>query len=269
MERSLWEMARKAHVVTFIGAGGKTTCLNRLTEELAQLGEPVVATTTTKVYPLPFPSLWQDASEAPPLEMLTPCFWYSGIEEVSGKWNGISVDSVDHAIRDKGESQAKSENPLWYWVIEGDGARERKLKCWDTSHEPQIPRLTEAAVLVIDGQLWGKTLLEKEIHRLEICPHLLGQVWTPELAWQYILNSPVFDMEYQEISWIILFNEWGFDALNGQEAKKRLQSTFHDLVQLGTEFYVQGHCPEGHRPKHLRLASGDVREGSLQWYDLW
>lgn len=258
---SFWGMVRQAQVVTFIGAGGKTTCLNRLTWEIAQAGKPVIATTTTKVYPLSFPSLWQNAGEFPSPEIDVPCFWYSSLEGQSGKWLGIPFDLLDSAI----QKEKYSSNPR-FWVIEGDGARERQLKCW-ASHEPQIPRLTESAVLVLDGRLWGRTLQEEEIHRSELCPYLSGHVWSPELAWEYILSSPVFKPEYREISWVIFFNTWS-DPESGPR-----QDSFNDelceLIKVGEEFLAREHFSKPQLPKHLRLASGNAKEGSLQWYDLW
>lgn len=257
---SLWEMVGKKRVVTFIGAGGKTTCLLRLTEELGQTGKSVIATTTTKVFPLSFSTLWQSREVIPPREIISPCFWYAKCEDTSGKWRGIPLALLDQAIR---------EDPAGYsrfWVIEGDGARERQLKCWAT-HEPQIPDSTEAAVLVIAGGLWGKTLEEKDVHRSELNPGLLGKVWCPELAWQYILNSPVFYSTYSQMSWSILFNSG-----SGPEKRPRLSLASHELrklLEIGKRFLARDPASKGQLPQHLRIALGDAKEGRLQWYDLW
>ncbi|AHF08137.1 selenium cofactor biosynthesis protein YqeC [Desulfitobacterium metallireducens] len=258
MERCLWDMVGKARVVTFIGAGGKTTCLSRLTEEISQAEKPVIATTTTKVYPLAFSSLWQNADGFSPPKTGMPCFWYANLEAESGKWMGIPVDILDQAIQ---KEFGKS-----FWVIEGDGARERQLKCW-ASYEPQIPHLTESAVLVIDGRLWGKKLQAREIHRPELYPHLIGEIWRPELAWQYILTSPMFYSEYQKISWSVLFNRWGDP---GRRSSQDLgNDELRGLIKVGEEFLGREHLSDSHRPQHLRIASGNAKEGNLQWYDLW
>lgn len=261
---NLWEMVRRARVTTFIGAGGKTTCLNGLTQEIAQIGEPVIATTTTKVYPSAFPSLCKNAGEFPFLEKGFPCFWYADIEEESGKWRGIPVEMLERVIQEEGRR--------FFWVIEGDGARERRLKCW-ASHEPQIPGATESAVLVIDGHLWGKTLHEDEIHRPELCPQLAGQIWSSESAWEYILSSPVFRREYREISWVVLFNVWKDFASDSPQ--NILDSQLRQLHQLHQLHQLQHTALRGmaqdssQRPHHLRIASGDAKEGRLQWFDLW
>ncbi|HVJ49641.1 selenium cofactor biosynthesis protein YqeC [Desulfitobacterium sp.] len=259
---SLWKMVRRAQVVTFIGAGGKTTCLNRLTREITQAGEPVIATTTTKVYPLTFPSLCKNAGEFPFLEIITPCFWYADSEKESGKWLGLPTEIVDQAIHKDSKLKVKGH----FWLIEGDGARECQLKCW-AAHEPQIPRLTESAVLVIDGRLWGKTLQENEIYRSELCPDLIGHIWSPKLAWEYILRSPVFKPEYREMSWVVLFNEWS-GPKNGSR-QDPFDGEVYALLKVGEEYLRQEQLPESLLAKHLRLASGDAKEGSLQWFDLW
>lgn len=250
---SLWEMLGKKRVVTFIGAGGKTTCLLRLTEEIGQAGKSVIATTTTKVYPLSFPVLWKNTNEIPPCETTLPCFWYAEHEAPSGKWRGVPLDLLDQAIGEEGESRDCSR----FWVIEGDGARERQLKCW-AAHEPQIPQATEVAVLVNSGGLWGKALQEQDIHRSELNPRLLGKVWCPELAWQYILDSPVFYAAYQKMSWCVLFN-----SVNSCSDELR------EMLEIGKNFLTSISASKLQRPQHLRLASGDAKEGNLQWYDLW
>src|SRR3972149_2776710 len=43
--------AQKSRVITFVGAGGKTTSMFRLARELAEAGRTVVVTTTTRILP--------------------------------------------------------------------------------------------------------------------------------------------------------------------------------------------------------------------------
>ena len=69
---SLWDMTSRAQVVTFIGAGGKTTCCRSVTKELESAGEQVIATTTTKVLPEEHMIAWKN-TEPPPLEQEGAC----------------------------------------------------------------------------------------------------------------------------------------------------------------------------------------------------
>lgn len=254
---TLWEMTEHAPVITLIGAGGKTTTLQALTQEIQALGKPVIATTTTKVYPLSWAVRWRDPIYPPPLEK-TPCFWYAaedfGEGKDSKKWRGPDKIYIDQAIQSMPESVC--------WVIEGDGARGKKLKCWD-SHEPQIPLSTRCAVLLIAGDLWERTLSAEEIHRSERCPDLVGKPWSGEAAAQYILSSPVIDPKMKAYHWIVLFNEY-------EESKMKL-NTFSFCIKsmIGNLQNYFHSAPEISKPQHLRLASGSIKEGRAEWYDLW
>jgi probable selenium-dependent hydroxylase accessory protein YqeC len=261
---TVWEMTNFAQVITLIGAGGKSTTLQALTTEIQAHGEKVIATTTTKVYPLPFQGVWRDKVLPPPADMEYPCFWHAGIiendtvnRELSPiKWLGPSVERIDQVLRSKEGLDCLSKEANW--VIEGDGARGKKLKCWDL-HEPQIPLESQCAILVIHGGLWGKALVQEDVHRLEKCPGLAGEVWNEEKAVEYILNSPVFYPQYQKFFWIIFFNEY-------KEFKsKDLENSYLNIRQL-----LQSKARSVNLgPVHLRVASGNIREGKLRWYDLW
>lgn len=248
---SLWMMTRNQPVTTFIGAGGKTTCLRSLTHEIESKGLQVVAATTTKVYPEEGMNPWKSLN--PPPQQTGAWFWYTGIEDNSGKWIGPSITAVDKAIAED----------MRYWVIEGDGARERMLKCWE-SYEPQIPKFTNCAVLVSDRGLWGHVLEEGMVHRSNKCNDLLGKVWDAASAWSYFLRSPVFAPQYGHMAWVILLNSPGKtkenqDVIDPREALDLLQDR---LLRIKENMILQ-------RPSHLRLAAGDAQEGDLYWFDLW
>jgi len=282
---SLWNMTHGLRVTTFIGAGGKTTCLRSLTHEIESTDLQVVATTTTKVYPEEHMIPWRNLNP-PPQQQKGAWFWYDKTEDESGKWIGPSVTAVDEAIA-AFHVGAIHELPLpqdnsslsaslrtvpnlhqRYWVIEGDGARGHKLKCWEF-HEPQIPKLTDCAVLVLDRGLWGNVLQAKQVHRPHICIDLLGKVWKAESAWRYFLRSPVFAPQYAHMSWVILLNSSGKDLEN----KDIIDPTnslgpLNDLSDKWGEI-KQNPVTVEKRPRHLRLAAGDAKEGELRWFDLW
>lgn len=264
---SLRDMTRHVQGVTFIGAGGKTTCLRSLTQEIESAGQQVIATTTTKVFPEEHMNIWK--STEPPVVQDGACFWYVNVEDVSGKWIGPSVQAVDVAIA---SSRTVPDLHARHWVIEGDGARGLRLKCWDP-HEPQIPLRSNCAVLVLDRDLWGKVLQPNHVHRSQRCSDLLGRVWNAESAWQYFLKSPVFDPRYGNLSWVIFLNspkgvpESSDPTLN----QKFIEADIGPLQELSQKWVE---IPEQtdklkHRPIHLRLAVGDAKEGTIQWCDLW
>ncbi len=253
---SLWNMTHHLPVTTFIGAGGKTTCLQSLTREIKSADQQVVATTTTKVYPEGQMTPWRNLNSPP--QQKGAWFWYDNVETESGKWIGPSVTVIDEAIA---EDLGKR-----YWVVEGDGARGHKLKCWDF-YEPQIPTLTDCAVLVLDRGLWGNVLQIDQVHRAHCCYDLIGEVWKAESAWSYFLKSPVFKPEYGQMSWVILLNSPRNTTENNHviDPIKSLD-LLHDFKCLMIQ---QNPAIFEIKPRHLRLAAGDAKEGDLLWFDLW
>lgn len=252
---SLWAMTGRVQVVTFIGAGGKTTCLRSLTREINSAGHRVIATTTTKVFPEESMKRWRNPNP-PPSEQNGAYFWYTQVEDKSGKWIGPPTQAVDAAI---GSSSLRTVPDL-YWVIEGDGARGLKLKCWEP-HEPQIPQRSVCAVLVLDGGLWGNVLQEEHVHRPDGCRDLLGHVWNAEKAWHYFLRSPVFAPQYGQMSWVILLNRHGDKSENTVEILLDLNQKWAEIRRESKDLKDL--------PHHLRIAAGDAKEGKLQWFDLW
>ncbi|HZK56500.1 MAG TPA: selenium cofactor biosynthesis protein YqeC [Desulfosporosinus sp.] len=261
---SLWEMTTCAQVVTFIGAGGKTTCLQAITQDLVSQGQRVIATTTTKVFPEAVMKGWKNPSP-PPCEEQGACFWYVDVLEKSGKWRGPSLEMVDAAILEDFKVYNIKGVQARYWVIEGDGAKGLKLKCWEP-HEPQIPQRSDCVVLVLKGGLWGNVLRSEQVHRPESCLDLLGHAWNAEKAWRYFLRSPVFAPQYGQMSWVILLNCHGGDAEN----KDRVASgvLLEDLLHRFMEIQLDIEDLKD-RPCHLRIAAGNAKEGKLQWFDLW
>jgi len=270
---SLWNMTQHLPVTTFIGAGGKTTCLRSLTHEIESAGLQVVATTTTKVYPEEHMNAWRNLN--PPPKQKGAWFWYDKVEDESGKWLGPTVTAVDDAIAEdiplfkcqSSQVEVPGGNER-FWVIEGDGARGCKLKCWE-SYEPQIPKYTNCAVLVLDRGLWGNVLQADQVHRSHMCKDLPGQVWQAESAWSYFLRSPVFDSQYEQMCWVILLNGPG-KTIENKEVIDPMDSLdlLHHLWYRWLEIQQNPACIEK-RPSHLRLATGDAKEGDLRWFDLW
>ena len=249
----LWELAHKAKVITLIGAGGKTTSLLRLAEEISSQGYDVIQTTTTKVYPVKAKELWINPATPPPPSVQHPCFWYVQTEEKTGKWIGPKVETVDQALEVE-----KNNNIERFWIIEGDGARGLQLKCW-AEHEPQIPASTECAVLLLRGDLWGKTLDDKVVHRAEYCLDLTGQTWNAQTCWEYLRRSPVYYPEFQHIFWVVLFNE-----LSENPAKTVKDIAIKDILKEIKDSASNA----GNGPRHLRIAAGNVKEGTFRWLDL-
>lgn len=255
---SLWEMTEHARVITLIGAGGKTTSLQRLGQEIQAAGLEAVLTTTTKVWPFQDARVWINPCLPPPsIHSSGIWFWYASEEPESGKWRGPEFGIVDQALSNimLHEGGSRNKNSSRVWVIEGDGAKEKSLKFW-AEHEPQIPSYTECSILVVDGSLWGKRFSDIDIHRSEYGRAFIGRVFDAECLWEYLLASPVFFPGYTQMQWVVVLNEKGLGVLA-------------DVEGLG----LNGHKLELYqrqiRPRHLRLAAGDCRAGEMRWVELW
>ncbi|WP_206811698.1 selenium cofactor biosynthesis protein YqeC [Paradesulfitobacterium ferrireducens] len=255
---SLWEMTGHARVITLIGAGGKTTSLQRLGHEIQTSGQEAVLTTTTKVWPFLEADVWRSPDLPPPRVNSTGLwFWYAQEETESGKWLGPEIGIIDQALSDflLYEGGSRDKNSSRVWVIEGDGAKEKSLKFW-AGHEPQIPSRTECAILVMDGSLWGKRLSAAEMHRPEYGRAFQGRVFAAEFIREYLLTSPAFSPGYAHMSWVIVLNEKGLGELVG----------LGDLIENEN---ITGLYQAHQRPGHLRLAAGDCRSGEMRWAELW
>jgi molybdenum cofactor cytidylyltransferase len=176
-------------VVSFVGAGGKTTAALRLMEELAGIGKRVVFTTTTKILePIPREDeylLLAEEEEALaqvrellaryPKVFLAQC----RLEEVDpaalgesdrdypmrpNKLEGVSPFLVDRL------SQRLSETVI---LVEADGARHHALKA-PAAHEPLVPASTTILAPMADLTVLGKPLAEEHVHRPELVAGLTG-----------------------------------------------------------------------------------------------
>lgn len=166
-------------VVSFVGAGGKTSAMRRLVRELAG-HRPVLVTTTTHL-------ATQEADLA-----ATHLIWRLGddlgqvveaaIEHGSalvsgrplandeGKLAGLPVEAIDdlhHLLAERGG----------VLLVEADGSRQRPLKA-PAEHEPVIPPTSDLVVPVIGLRAIGQLLGPEVVHR----PERLAQVTDLELG---------------------------------------------------------------------------------------
>jgi len=195
-------------VISFVGAGGKTTTALCLMEELTQIGKRVVFTTTTKILE---PTPKQDeylllAGEEEALR-LVPKFLarypkvflaQRCLEEVDltalgesdrdypmrpNKVDGVPPSVVDHLAQRLREAVI---------LVEADGARHRALKA-PAAYEPVVPDSTTILVPMADLTVLGKPLTEKYVHRPELVAGLtgatIGQPVTAEIV-ATVLSHP-------------------------------------------------------------------------------
>lgn len=154
-------------VVSFAGAGGKTTVLFQLAREMT-VRSTVIVTATTHLGEWQTPLADRHIIASHPGETQLP---KEGVTLVTGKIeNGraLPVDSITLS-----QLRAESENRNAPLLIEADGSRQKPLKA-PAAHEPPVPEFTDLFVYVAGLGVLGKPLTDEHVHRVEIFSQLSG-----------------------------------------------------------------------------------------------
>jgi len=169
--------------VSIMGAGGKSTLMNRLADELIVLGRTVVLTSTTN-YHRP-KSLRADQI------LLTRDLadWPERLQTLARRWNRLVV--LHHDLGSdmvKGIDVAAMRTihehiPEAIVIVKTDGARKRWFKAPNQS-EPVIPPWTQLCITVVNRAILGRPLAGDLVHRPELVAELtgmhLGRTITPQ-----------------------------------------------------------------------------------------
>jgi molybdenum cofactor cytidylyltransferase len=185
-------------VVSFVGAGGKTSTALRLMDELSRAGQRVVFTTTTKIMePIPRPGECLILAETPVaarsaladaqcprpflahrrLSNADPGFAARAPYPVRpNKLAGPPPEWID---------ALSAELPGLTFLVEADGARHRLLKA-PAAHEPVLPAATTLLAPTANLAALGCPLTSEHVHRAELAARLLsvptGERITPALV---------------------------------------------------------------------------------------
>jgi probable selenium-dependent hydroxylase accessory protein YqeC len=176
-------------VISFVGAGGKTTAGLRLMEELAGIEQRVVFTTTTKILePIPRRDEYlllagNEGALAQMPELLTR---YPKVFLARHRLKEVDLTALGESDRDypmrpnklAGVSPSLVDRLTWRLndvviLVEADGAGHRALKA-PAAHEPVVPASTTLLVPMADLTVLGKPLAEEHVHRPELVAHLTG-----------------------------------------------------------------------------------------------
>lgn len=163
------EIERK-EMICFVGAGGKTSTMFHLSQELSKRGRKVLVTTTTAVYS--------------PEKKLFDNIIISRQEDI-GIFDGIIGGGITVLGRTiSSEGKLLGVNPKFletiflkgmfdFILIEGDGSKRRPVKA-PAEHEPVIPSSTTKLVGLVGVDCIGKTVGEENVHRPEHFCRILG-----------------------------------------------------------------------------------------------
>lgn len=168
-------------VISFAGAGGKTTALFQLARQLraqnAKTQIILTAATHLGVWQIPLADRHMIAKDETDLQNI-------GTGEttlVTAEIEGGRTKPVSESVLERLRAAAKTQNiPL---LIEADGARQKPLKA-PAAHEPPIPNFSEIVIYIVGLSALGKPLGEEHVHRAEIFSQLsglgLGEAVTPQ-----------------------------------------------------------------------------------------
>ena len=160
-------------VVSLVGAGGKTTALHRLGEELAVGDNRVVAATTTAMFLSQMRDFGPVLMEAEGGEL--------GPRLRKALLSGRTA-SVAQSVGDRGKvvgiptlaiDELWSEGLADYLLVEADGSRGLPFKAFGP-HEPQVPAVTTTVVDMVGLDALGTVLDEEHVHRAQLLAAMLG-----------------------------------------------------------------------------------------------
>lgn len=174
----------KSPVISFIGAGGKTTTMKRLAQEYHDKNIPVIVTTTTHLKIEDSPWFLLEASEEKAMEILSKYgkVWIGELTK-EGKMQGPKEEFLNQMM-EKGY-------PV---LIEADGSRRLPIKA-PAEHEPVYHAKTTHVVNLYGMDCIGKTLEE-------VC-------FRPELAADILQKSVKDIIEPKDISKLMLQDKGG------------------------------------------------------------
>lgn len=159
-------------MITFVGAGGKSSLLRKLGMEWREQGRSFLVTTTTKMF-------YEQIMEFAPVicddynrglsyvEKNLNLYGYVGWfrEHYDNKVRGLPLDWIENF------SQTGLVSSI---LIEGDGARQKLLKA-PADNEPVVSSQNKIVVGVLNLGAVSQELSPAIVHRLEIVTHLLNK----------------------------------------------------------------------------------------------
>lgn len=159
-------VSENRRILSFVGAGGKTTMIYCLAEELKEKGYRVLVTTTTHM----------EKPKAHFLEWTSLTEGRETIPELLGRYPVLTVGVSDAGNKIKGIPQngyGLLKGAADFLLVEADGSAKHPVKVPD-SHEPVIFPGTEQVVGLLSAGSVGKKIAEAG-HRPEKLAAFLGK----------------------------------------------------------------------------------------------
>lgn len=245
------------HIISFVGAGGKTTLLYRLASELGQMGYKVLITTTTKMF-LPEEDFYEWGNS----EGLKAMFEFldvvvTGCRYDTGKITGIPIAEYEklHEMAD-------------VILVEADGSNRRPVKV-PAAHEPVLFPGSDMVVGVIGMRSIGMKI-EDAAHRVEdVCAFLEKpadhRLKKKEL--EYIAESPAGLKKGISCRYVAVLNH--FTPIQNEDIRMRLQELADDSYQEFSSALIPNipkECVLGVRLPILRGLAKDIAKSNWRYY---
>lgn len=151
-------------VITFVGAGGKTSLMFDLAHEILSLNYRVITTTTTKMFP---PS----ETQAKVLQLTSEPDWEKGLEQKIREYFHVCLGRKIEPLNGKllgitSEEIRLLEKYSDYILVEGDGSAGLPVKAPE-KWEPVIPWPSNIVIYVVGLDCLGKPAASKTVHRIQ------------------------------------------------------------------------------------------------------
>lgn len=183
----LWEAMelKEPEIISFVGAGGKTSLMLALAAEARRKQKRILVSATTKL-------LYSQVVS------LNPVFsndFSAGLKEVfsvmkdggSAAWFQCrQQEKVCGLLPEWLDATAEADKGLFI-LVEADGARGKWLKA-PALHEPVLPTHTAISAGVLNLQAIGRPLTEQIVHRPELVLAILQKREQEVITWQDIVH---------------------------------------------------------------------------------
>lgn len=192
------------HIISIVGAGGKTTTMFTLAEELKVLGKRVLITTTTAFF-IPDSDTYdrlfvesdidkllihQETQKNGSITVIGRCEWQGEkLKGIQPEW----IEALSHT------------NQYDVILVEADGAKRKPIKA-PNRYEPVIPTQSTMVIGCVGFDSIGKKINEQWVHRAEIFSTVVGQKLEEVIS-------------YETINRLVLSKEGLFKTCNEQHEK--------------------------------------------------
>ncbi|MEG1254530.1 selenium cofactor biosynthesis protein YqeC [Clostridium sp.] len=257
---------RKGDVISIVGAGGKTTLMFTLAEELKSRGR-VLVTTTTKIY-TPAKSQYN--------HLIIKENIHDNVESNEDLiHDSLGIYVYGSAINEEGKLIGIEDKDLIretltydYTLIEADGSKKKPVKGWN-NHEPVISEITTITIGILSGEVLNLLVNENNVHRLKEFKNLTftkeGELINQENILSLIFSKDGLFKNSQGNR--ILF----INKVDNDKKFSNIQSLINGIIEENKEYKLLDEIIVGSllNKEYKRWELGRNHVGKWNYYGLW